>query len=172
MIRQTLQLAEHDGHAIPFGQSGHLLVKGLELLARDQWQLGSVHVADRFDAHHIPSGGLASPPALVPHPRRPRRPQGHAIKPMSEQLRPADRAGPPRQDQERGLEGVLGGVPVAQDLPADAQHHRPVAADQGRERDLGQLVAMGVESRQQLTVAHPRNRSRVHDRLGSFQDRF
>ncbi len=38
----------------------------------------------------------------------------------------AQRAGLAGQDQERGLEGVLGVVSVMEDLAADAQHHRPV----------------------------------------------
>ena len=41
------------------------------------------------------------------------------------------------QDEERGLERVLGVVRVAQHAAADPQHHRPVPLDQGRERRLG-----------------------------------
>ena len=48
----------------------------------------------------------------------------------------ADRAGPPCQDEERGLEGVLRVLLVGQDAAADAEHERPVPADEGGERGL------------------------------------
>jgi hypothetical protein len=38
------------------------------------------------------------------------------------------------QDEERGLEGVLGLVGIVQKAPAHAQHHRPVPPHQRRER--------------------------------------
>jgi hypothetical protein len=52
----------------------------------------------------------------------------------------ADRAGFQHQDEERGLEGVLGVVGVAEDVAADPEHHRAVLLDQGDEGDLGDLT--------------------------------
>ena len=59
---------------------------------------------------------------------------------------------------------------VAHDLPADAQNHRTVAADQGCKCDLRQLVTLGNESRQQLPVAHTPNGSRVLNDWKSVQN--
>jgi hypothetical protein len=39
-------------------------------------------------------------------------------------------------------------VQVAEDLLADAQHHRPMPADQDSECGLGNFIAMTRESRQ------------------------
>jgi hypothetical protein len=43
-------------------------------------------------------------------------------------------------------------VPVADDLLADAKHHRTVPAHERREGPFRQLVAIGDESREQLTI--------------------
>src|SRR5262249_17939294 len=51
--------------------------------------------------------------------------------------------------QERGLENVLGVVLVAQEAAADAEHQRPVAAE---ERGEGPLAAAGGERVQELDV--------------------
>ena len=56
---------------------------------------------------------------------------------------------PPEQHQERGLEGVVGVGAVTQQPAADAQHHRPVPADDGGER---LLVAVAGEQVEQLAV--------------------
>src|SRR5262249_7874232 len=71
----------------------------------------------------------------------------------------ADRVRLPDEDEEGGLEGVLGGVPVAQDAAADAQHHRAVAAHQRRER--GRL-APRHETNEQLAVAQARPAAPQH----------
>ncbi len=52
-------------------------------------------------------------------------------------IEPARRA----RIEEGRLEGVLGVVPRRRAAPADAQDHRPVPLDQGRERRLGRLAA-------------------------------
>ena len=61
------------------------------------------------------------------------------MEPVSHEFRLVDRAGLPRQDQERGLEGILRRVPVADDLLADSQYHRPVPAHQGGKSSLGRV---------------------------------
>jgi hypothetical protein len=68
------------------------------------------------------------------------------VEPGGDLLAAHDRGGLPRQDQERGLEGVLGVVGIAEDASAGAQHHRPVPAHQLGERLLGGLVAPRQES--------------------------
>ena len=69
-------------------------------------------------------------------PCTPRRPDRDPVQPVAQQVGVADRPGLAGQDEEDGLEGVLGMLHVAQELPADAQHHRPVPADQRREGGL------------------------------------
>ena len=64
--------------------------------------------------------------------------------PVGDPVEPVARAGPAGrwsaafadQDEEGGLERVLGVVGVAEDAAADAQHHRPVPADERGERGL------------------------------------
>ena len=110
-------------------------------------------------------GALMLAPALITHPRLARSSKGHTVQPVPEQLRLMDRAGPSGQNQERGLKGVLGGVPVADDMLAHAEYHRPVPANQDREGDFRHLVAIRDESRQQLTVAQLCGRFRVQQSL-------
>jgi hypothetical protein len=52
----------------------------------------------------------------------------------------------PGEHEERRLKGVLGVVQVAQDAPAQPQHHRPVPRHQDRER---RLIALADEALQQ-----------------------
>ena len=72
------------------------------------------------------------------------RPQGdvvgHAVQPAGQRAGGPDVGGLPRQDQERRLEGVFGVLPVAEDVLADAQDHRPVA---GHQRLEGRRIAGG-----------------------------
>src|SRR5439155_16911784 len=60
-----------------------------------------------------------------------------------------ERRGLAGQHQERRLERVVGVGFVAEPAAADAQHHRPVPADDGRER---LLVAVAHEEVEELTV--------------------
>ena len=59
------------------------------------------------------------------------------------------------QGEERGLESVLGVVQVAEDAAADAQNHRPVSVQEGREC---RLVALQDEAAQQRFVFARRTR--------------
>ncbi len=70
------------------------------------------------------------------------------------------RARTPHQDQEGGLERVLGGVAVAEDLAADRQHGRPVAGQDRLEGRLGLLGTPPIPTRrreplEELAVAQP-----------------
>ena len=60
---------------------------------------------------------------------------------------------------------LLGVVLVAQDLPADAQHHRPVAVDESCERGFRQFASMLGEALQQLAVGQSRGRARAEQGL-------
>src|SRR5262249_28415632 len=59
--------------------------------------------------------------------------------------------GLPDQDEEGGLEGVIGVVGVVQDTAADALDHAAVPLDEGGE---GGFVAVAGEASQQLAVGH------------------
>jgi hypothetical protein len=61
-----------------------------------------------------------------------------------------DVGGPPGEDQEGGLERVLGQVNVTRHPPTEAEHHRPEPVDQLGERALlprldepGEQLAIG-----------------------------
>src|SRR5262249_49457991 len=60
-----------------------------------------------------------------------------------------DGSGFPGQDEEGGLESVVGVVGVLQHPAAHAEDHRAVTAEQGRE---GRLVPRGDKAAQQLPV--------------------
>ena len=66
-------------------------------------------------------------------------PPRDAEEPAPDRLATTDRAGLAHQDQEGGLEGVVGVVRVAQELPADAQDHGPVSFDQDGEGGLRRI---------------------------------
>ncbi len=62
-------------------------------------------------------------------------------------------------------------VVVAEELSADAQHHRAVAVDQRGEGGLGGGVAPGDEPFHELTVGQPGDRAAVEERLDLPGDR-
>jgi hypothetical protein len=103
--------------------------------------------------------GLSPPSAVGRQPGLGRDSVGDPVQPPTQGQPLANRPGPPGQDQERGLEGVLGVVFVAQDVPTDAVHERPVPLDQGGERPV---VAGGREPAQKLTIAQPGRVGRDH----------
>ena len=61
-------------------------------------------------------------------------------------------------------------VAIAQELPADAQDHRPMPLDQGGERSLPREVAAGRESLQELDVGQVRGGTDLEERLDLSQD--
>ncbi len=69
-----------------------------------------------------------------------RDPQSHGMEPRTERIPHPQQSRLVDQDEEDGLEGILGVVLVAQRRAADAQHHRSVPLDQGRERQLGGII--------------------------------
>jgi hypothetical protein len=65
-------------------------------------------------------------------------------------VRLPDRVGLSCQKQKGGLEGVFGILLVAEQAPAQTQHHRPMPAD---EEAKHRLVAPGCEATQKLPIA-------------------
>jgi hypothetical protein len=79
-------------------------------------------------------------------------------------------AGLPDQDEEGGLEGVVRVVRVVEHAPADAEDHRPVPLDQGREGQLRGLAAAGREPLQELAVSQLPGRPDVVERADLPED--
>jgi len=63
------------------------------------------------------------------------------------------------QDEERGLKCILAVVWIIQHTPADAQDHRSMPLDQGREGQFGGLAALGRKEFEELTVGQIANRT-------------
>ncbi len=146
-------------------------MEGLGLLAVDRRpvgrrgrRLGGIARARTGTTHRV---ALLSPaPTGDLLPRTPRRPERDPVEPVAQQVGVADRPGLPGQDEEDGLEGVLGMLNVAQELPADAQNHRPVPAHQGGEGGLaGRLTPAGGEPLEELPVGEPGHRAALEERL-------
>src|SRR5262249_32787281 len=74
---------------------------------------------------------------------------GHAEEPVAHLLARPDRGGLVDEDEEGGLERILGVVVVSEDTAAHTQHHRAVP---GQQRLEGGLVPPGDEPLQQLAV--------------------
>jgi hypothetical protein len=113
----ALQVAQDDGRPVAFGKCGQLPIKHLPQV-----------VASRGRRLH-PRGGprlLRTPPGHR-SPSLQGRPVGHTVQPGPEARPLVDRRRPADEDEEGGLEGVLGVVIVAQDATADPEHHRAVA---------------------------------------------
>ncbi len=117
----------------------------------------------------LPRRHLGPPPLVRPTPGRldlgpGRNPPGDPEQPTGQRVAPADRTGPPGEHQERHLGGVLSIVRVVEHIVADAEDHRAVPFDQGRERDLGDPAAPGDVPLQQLGVGHPDERADLEKR--------
>ncbi len=136
--RLALDLAGHQRDPVTVRQA-------IQLLVQDRKQILPVVCGLRLGLrrlnHKSPlSRELASDPAAGPRLAR----SAHridAVEPARQSLFPHDRRGPPRQDEECRLEGILRIVRARQHPPAHSQHHRPIPRDQGRERILGVAVA-------------------------------
>src|SRR5205823_4556023 len=74
---------------------------------------------------------------------------GHLVQPAPEGVALLDRAGPTRQDQERGLECVLSVLFVTQDAAADAQDEWSMPPNQ---RGESSFFALRGEALQELAV--------------------
>jgi hypothetical protein len=85
------------------------------------------------------------------------------VEPAPDRVPLAHGAGATDEDEESSLEGVLCGVLITQDRPADAKYHRAMSLHQGRERQLGGLIAAGRESAQQLVVGQPTDRTEIEE---------
>src|SRR5262249_25781679 len=124
--------------------------QALDLLVQDRLDL--LAGGDAGGGRNWPGGGglvlVLAAPGCGPGRgggRGVRRPRGATAGGLAR----ADGDGLAGEQQEGGLEGVLGVLLVGQQPPADGQDQRPVALHQVRE---GELVVGSHEGAQQLTV--------------------
>ena len=148
--REALEIAEHHGRAEGARQAVDLAMQRFGLFTIEQRLRGRYGGTCRG----MPGGPILL--GLAP-PRQPAtslsgRANRHAVEPVAQQLRLAERPGLAGQNEEDSLEGVLGVMAVAEELPADVHHQRPVAGHQGGERGLTGGVAPMDEPLEQLTV--------------------
>ncbi len=92
-------------------------------------------------------------------------PSCHAVcdpmQPRAQRVFHPERPGFLDQDQKGRLKSVIGVMPVAKSAPADAQNHRTVPLDQGREGELGRLGIVRRKPLQKLTVGQVADRPQV-----------
>jgi hypothetical protein len=77
---------------------------------------------------------------------------GYTAKPTGQRIRAANGVGLLSENQEGGLEGVLGVLLVAEDTPADAPHPWPMPAQEFSKRPL---LAPADETFEQLSIGQP-----------------
>jgi hypothetical protein len=93
-----------------------------------------------------------------------RNPPSHAVEPTRGRLSLADRAGTEHEDQESCLDGILRLVLVAEDRAANAQDHRAMPFNQGREREFGRIAVAMKETPEKLAIGQPSGRSNLEQR--------
>ena len=78
-------------------------------------------------------------------PRLERHAHRDAVKPRPQPLAVSERLCFPHEDEERGLEGVIDVGAVDEHPPADAEHHRPVPAQEHVERRVFAVAGETLE---------------------------
>ncbi len=153
-VSQTFQVAEEDRQPEPVREPAQLLVK-----LRPGLVAVPVAVLAVLDRHFcLRPAPFAQPPPGRIEPRPCGDPRGDPIQPARDRIGPPDRTRLPRQHQEHGLRGILGVVTIAQDSPADVEHHGPVPLNQHGECRLGLLDRAVPKPVQQGTIGQPRRR--------------
>ena len=170
---QPLQIAENERQAKRPGEAGDFAVQKLGLLAGHCDGVGG---RDRPLEHRFRGrsnrGAAVFVPALAVQPGLGLAGRSeHPIEPASQQVGFSECRRLAGQDEEDGLKGVLGVVPVAQDLATDAQDHRPVHRDQGRESHLLRGVTPGGEPVEELAVGQSGDRAALEERVELPDDR-
>ena len=140
----ALQVAQDDDGPVVVRQAAQLLVQqGL--------QVGPPVLLRGLGVGHLRHLHFPRPPPGGGPPRLQRRLVGDPVQPVADHLPRRDGRRLADEDEEGGLEGVLG-VVVAQQAAAHAPHHRAVPLDEGGE---GRLVAALDEAAEQFAVAKP-----------------
>ncbi len=169
--RQALEVAEDDRRAEGIRQAVDLAVQSLGLVAVDQGLFG--RRGSRLEGgvgHGVPLFVLMLAGDAGPGLGAVR--SAHAIQPGGEPVGVAEGVGLAGQDEEGGLEGVLGEVAVGEELPAEAQDHRAVPGHQRGEGGLGVgLVAAVAEAFDELAIGERGGGAAVEQRAELPDDR-
>ncbi len=152
IVSEPFEIAKYHRRAISFRQAVDFIVQHLGLLLAVNFVRG---ICRRI----VPSPAIrALDQSPLPQPvnlELARRPQRHPMKPGAQPRRLRQRAGPPRQHEERCLECVLGVVHVVQNAVTHRKHHWPVPFHEHLERMLGDRAALGNELADKLFVREP-----------------
>ncbi len=140
-LGQSLQVTEHEWFAIFSRQVIDRAVQHRAQVAPDR--------VLRRGRRHLVEVCIGGPPPQRRRFRLQRRAVRDAVEPVAEQFRLTQRPRLADEQEKCGLKGVLGIVAVAQDAPAHAEDHRPVALQQRGKR---RLVAALDELLQQTDV--------------------
>ena len=157
VVRHPLEVAQLDRASILRRQPVQFLAQGVA-------KVPELRVGRRIIGRHgrgsVDPGRSSSGLGTGPE----RDAAGDPVEPSAEGPIHPHRSGLADEDEEGGLEGVLGLVGLAEHAPADPPDHRPVAIDQGREghlrrrRGLGRLGAFGRVPLEELDVGQPGRR--------------
>ena len=93
------------------------------------------------------------------------------MKPVADHVPRHDRRCFSDQNQKDRLERVLDVLPMPEDSPADAQHHRPVPSNQVLERDVVALTDEAIEQRPVRDAGSRLCRGRPAQVANDFVDR-
>ena len=166
---QALEVAEDDRQAEGVGQPRDLAVQRLGLLAGHDRLLRPAGPSARprtiraGASHGVALLSLAS--ASEPEPGAPRRPERDAVEPVAQQVGVADRAGLPGQDEESGLEGVLGRCRSPRSWRQTPRTIGPCRATSAAKAASPAASRRRVESLQELPVGEPGHGAALEERL-------
>jgi hypothetical protein len=159
----SFEVTEHERRAVRLAQAAELLVEHAAEVVR---RLDDAGGRGDFGGRLV----LVRPSPARRAPDLSGGAEGDAVEPASARGPVPDRAGLAEQDEEGRLKGVLDVVRVAQGVPADAEDHRPVPVDQGREGGFRGLAASCEEAVEQLSVGEAGDDSEVEESMDLFQD--
>jgi hypothetical protein len=114
----------------------------------------------RLNGYHLGPPLLACVPPRRFGPRTTGDPMSNSVKPAGEPFPFADGGSPPDQHEKRGLKGILRIVRIPQQLPANGQHHRPVA---GQNLFEGCLVVLVDEALQDFPISDADRSGPAHE---------
>jgi hypothetical protein len=160
LLRFAFQVAEHQRRPILRGQLFQFLVEH-----RQQLPPGRLKTRFGWAASGRPVFSLLAH-LLLPlgfHGQA----EGHGVQPPAYRFPLADRPCLASQQQKRGLQDVFSILHLSQHAPGHAQHHRPVAAQEGGK---GRFFTAGGEVFQQLAVGNGLGGVRLHQPAQPAQD--
>ena len=141
----------------------------MQFFIEDRQVLAPGDLARGVGQSRIEGGNVLGRPAFEIGPQLPGDAVGDAVEPAGQRVALADAPRLASEDQERCLAGVLGVVLAAQCPPANAQHERPVALDDGGK---GRLVLLCSKVRQQLLVGQVADLPRRRQAADTAQDKI